>query len=102
MRLAPNYDNNNSLLANTNLSLDRNSGVMRMFLNFIEEEGIAVNVPQISQSAIKNIVDHAYSEAGYFQSEIDLAAMIINGIDLLSNHARLPITPSPTPAAGTA
>lgn len=102
VRLAPNYDNNNSLLANTNLSLDRNSGVMRMFLNFIEKEGIAVSVPQISQSAIKDIVDHAYSEASYFQSEIDLSAMIINGIDLLSNHARLPITPSPTPAAGTA
>lgn len=100
VKLAPNYDNNNSLLANTNLSLDRNCGVMKMFLNFIEKEGIAINLPRVSQDNIKDIVKHAYSEASYFQDQIDLAAMIINGIDLLANHAKFLATPSPTPAAG--
>lgn len=33
------------------------------------------------------------------RSEIDLSAMIINGIDLLSNHTGTLVTPSPTPAA---
>ncbi len=102
VKLAPNYDNNNSLLANSNLSLDRNSGVMRMFLKFLKEEQIKVSLPTISQNAIQELVDHAYSEAGYFQDQIDLAAMIFNGIELLTNHGEFSVTPFPTPAAGTA
>lgn len=87
IKLAPNYDNNNSLLANTNLSLDRNSGVMRMFIRFLKKEGITINLPKINQDTIKDIVEDAYLQAGYTQDKIDLAAMISNGIDLLWDYA---------------
>lgn len=82
--LAPNYDNNNSLLTNTNLDISRKGGVLNMFRNFIKKENIEINLPEISKADIADIVNDAFNIAE-FQGNNDmdktfLCDFIVNGI----------------------
>ena len=83
VKMAPNYDNNNSFFANYNLSTDRNRAYMRVFLKFIKDEGITLKVPELDEVEVVKILDEVYSMTDYKFDKVFLKDFIMNGYKLL-------------------
>ena len=81
--LAPNYDNNNSLLANRGLDINRNSGVMRYFTEFAAKNNIPLTVPDIEAKALEDIIAEAGRGSEYEFDREFLKEFILNGIERL-------------------
>lgn len=88
LKLAPNYDNNNSLFANYGLSKERKGGLLREFLRFLDTEGLYIELPPLPEEALDAIFKETRERSGYDFDEAFLKAFILEGYRQLQKRSR--------------
>ena len=86
--LAPNYDNNNSLFANYGLKKDRNGGLLKEFLRFVNRACISLTVPEFVESKLRDVLEDVQMQV---KEPFDLAFLtefLCNGVQALKDPER--------------
>lgn len=86
--LCPNYDNNNTLLANYSIKPDRLGGVMRLYTEFLESERLHIRIKEVSEKRIEGIIAEAFDKADCNNDEWQdaLKEILLKGIDRLKPY----------------
>lgn len=88
IKLAPNYDNNNSLFANYGLDAERKGGLLREFLRFLDEQGLRIELPALEDTVLTEIYMETREKIEY---EFDLQffkEFIQNGYTQLQERSK--------------
>lgn len=81
--LAPNYDNNNSILANYGITADHLGGLLQHFIRFVKENRIPLKLPSLSKKTVEQIVEETYALVNHDFDQKLITNFIISGYNKL-------------------
>lgn len=86
--LAPNYDNNNSILANYGITARHLGGLLQHFMGFVNENDIPLKLPQLSRETVKQIVEETYALVNHEFDREMITDFIFSGYNKLKQLSK--------------